>query len=176
MARARPGNAHFLSRSVRACGLDLMPFGNSTPNRKPMKWLRNPESLAIRLNDAPQGESIGVGRAAVPLPLTPNRTGGSPASGFPVRGRSCEGERIFASSPSPSGVPSVGPKLLAPGSVHRGTALTGTRAGLLFHQSAPRTSTFLRALRSTVVTHFFATTDALTPASQVRGRLAQRTL
>jgi hypothetical protein len=29
---------------------------------------------------------IGVGRAAPPLPLPPNRTGGSPASGFPVGG------------------------------------------------------------------------------------------
>src|SRR5205809_2257947 len=29
---------------------------------------------------------IGVGRAALPLPLPPNRTGGFPASGFPVSG------------------------------------------------------------------------------------------
>ena len=29
-------------------------------------------------------------------------------------------------------------------------------------------STFLRSLRSTVVTRFFATTDALTPASRIR--------
>jgi hypothetical protein len=36
-------------------------------------------------------------------------------------------------------------------------------------------STFLRSLRSTVVTRFIATTDALTPGSQMRGLFAQRT-
>jgi hypothetical protein len=36
-------------------------------------------------------------------------------------------------------------------------------------------STFLRSLRSTVVTRFFATTDALTPANQMRGLFAHRT-
>ena len=34
-----------------------------------------------------------------PPPLPPNRTGGSPASGFPVSGCSVERERLFASSP-----------------------------------------------------------------------------
>jgi hypothetical protein len=41
--------------------------------------------------------------------------------------------------------------------------------------SIRHSSTFLRSLRSTVVTRFHATTDALTPGSQARGLFAQRT-
>jgi hypothetical protein len=42
-------------------------------------------------------------------------------------------------------------------------------------RSVRHASTFLRSLRSTVVTRFVATTDALTPASRVRRLFAKRT-
>ena len=45
-------------------------------------------------------------------PLPPNRTGGSPASGFPVSGCSLERERFFTSSPSTPVRRSVPPKQL----------------------------------------------------------------
>src|SRR5438034_7075934 len=56
---------------------------------------------------------IGVGRAALPLPLPPNRTGGFPASGFPVSGVSARltiGTRaVFQTKQPLPRKPSVGP-------------------------------------------------------------------
>src|SRR5437867_3883167 len=57
--------------------------------------------------------SIGVGRAALPLPLPPNRTGGFPASGFPVSGVSARltisARAVFQTKQPSRRKPSVGP-------------------------------------------------------------------
>ena len=63
------------------------------------------------------------------MPLPPNRTGGSPASGSPVGGRSVERERLFASSPSSPVRRSVSTKPMALGGLHHWLALAGTRVG-----------------------------------------------
>src|SRR5439155_7638772 len=56
---------------------------------------------------------IGVGRAALPLPLPPNRTGGFPASGFPVSGVSARltisARAVFQTKQPSHRKPSVGP-------------------------------------------------------------------
>src|SRR5712664_3292191 len=98
------------------------------------------------------------------LPLPPNRTGGSPASGSPVSGCSFEKEHAFRAVPKGAGqtfgsTRANGTRLVPPPVSPRGHS-----RWFVFRHSVLHLSTFLRSLRSTVVTRFSATTDALTPA------------
>ena len=97
-------------------------------------------------------------------PSLPNRTGGSPASGFPVSGCSFERKRAFRAVPKDAGqtfgsTQANGTRLVPPPVSPRGHS-----RWFVFRHSVLHPSTFLRALRSTVITRFSATTDALTPA------------
>ena len=107
--------------------------------------------------------------------LPPNRTGPFRASGFPVSGFSGEEKRALRTVPKdgartsgadPGNCTGLAPPLASP---------CGHSLRFFVRRSIRHPSTFLRALRSTVVTRFPATTDALTPASRMRGLLAQRT-
>ncbi len=97
-------------------------------------------------------------------PSLPNRTGGSPASGFPVSGCSFEKEHAFRAVPKDAGqtfgsTQANGTRLVPPPVSPRGHS-----RWFVFRHSVFHPSTFLRSLRSTVITRFSATTDALTPA------------
>src|SRR6266581_4455359 len=97
-------------------------------------------------------------------PSLPNRTGGSPASGFPVSGCSSEEEHAFRAVPKDArqtfGSTQANCTRLVPPPV----SPRGHSRWFVFRHSVLHPSTFLRSLRSTVVTRFSATTDALTPA------------
>ena len=97
-------------------------------------------------------------------PSLPNRTGGSPASGFPVSGCSFEEKRALRAVPKDAGqtfgsIQANCTRLVPPPVSPRGHS-----RWFVFRQSVLHPCTFLRSLRSTVVTRFVATTDALTPA------------
>jgi len=97
-------------------------------------------------------------------PLPPNRTGGSPASGFPVGGSLSRG---IGFSPRPKkvgqtfGAGQVNCAWLTPPPVS--LAALASVLCPLFYPSFFHLPAFLR---STVVTRFFATTDALTPPTR----------
>src|SRR6266581_9371536 len=103
-------------------------------------------------------------RSAMRSPSLPNRTGGSPASGFPVSGCSSEEEHAFRAVPKDArqtfGSTQANCTRLVPPPV----SPRGHSRWFVFRHSVFHPSTFLRSLRSTVVTRFAATTDALTPA------------
>src|SRR6266487_1711860 len=103
-------------------------------------------------------------RSAMRSPSLPNRTGGSPASGFPVSGCSSEEEHAFRAVPKDArqtfGSTQANCTRLVPPPV----SPRGHSRWFVFRHSVLHPSTFLRSLRSTVVTRFSATTDALTPA------------
>jgi len=91
-------------------------------------------------------------------PSLPNRTGGSPASGFPVSGCSCERKRAFRAVPKDAGqtfgsTQANGTRLVPPPVSPRGHS-----RWFVFRHSVLHPSTFLRSLRSTVVTRFLAPT------------------
>src|SRR6266702_4736755 len=103
-------------------------------------------------------------RSAMRSPSLPNRTGGSPASGFPVSGCSSEEEHAFRAVPKDArqtfGSTHANCTRLVPPPV----SPRGHSRGFVFRHSVLHPSPFLRSLRATVVTRFSATTDALTPA------------
>jgi hypothetical protein len=108
--------------------------------------------------------------------LPPNRTGGFPASGFPVRGFSFKRERLFAQSPRRAACPTVRDRTLHPS--RRPSAAQPSRALAAVSLSvgpARWRFHFPASLGSTVVTRFLATTDALTPVGQARRLSACRT-
>ncbi len=85
-------------------------------------------------------------------PSLPNRTGGSPASGFPVSGCSFERKRAFRAVPKDAGqtfgsTQANGTRLVPPPVSPRGHS-----RWFVFRHSVLHPSTFLRALRSTVIT------------------------
>ena len=120
-----------------------------------------------------------VGGGSYPAPSHPNRTGGSPASGFPVRGRSMDWLRlstqgvqksrtsraVVANPLTPTGRSTVKfPAQPQPGFPARsGAQPCGTTRTLLREIGSRPRHHFPTSLGSTVVTRFPATTDALTP-------------
>src|SRR2546425_2563594 len=72
-----------------------------------------PPELRMSADRRSRNRKIGVGRAALLLPLPPNRTGGFPASGFPVRGVSARltisTRAVFQTKQPSRRKPSVGP-------------------------------------------------------------------
>ena len=121
-----------------------------------------------------------VGGGGYPAPSHPNRTGGSPASGFPVSGlpmdwlrHSTQGVRksrtsraVVAHPLTPTGRSTVRfPAQPQPGCPARsGAQPCGTTRTLVREVGSGPQHHFPTSLRSTVVTRFCATTDALTPA------------
>jgi len=97
-------------------------------------------------------------------PSLPNRTGGSPASGFPVSGCSFEEKRALRAVPKDAGQTFGSTQANCTRLVPPPVSPRGHSRWFVFRHSVFHPSTFLRSLRSTVVTRFFATTDALTPA------------
>src|SRR3989449_9671604 len=72
-----------------------------------------PPELRMSADRRSRNRTIGVGRAALLLPLPPNRTGGFPASGFPVSGVSARltisARALFQTKQPSRRKPSVGP-------------------------------------------------------------------
>ena len=109
-----------------------------------------------------------IGGGSYPTPSHPNRTGGSPASGFPVRGPDGLAQALVTGRSQATHQPRkpLGSAHLSP----------GDSSSRLRDQPSGATSALVRwvqpcgdhhvptSLRSTVVTRFPATTDALTPA------------
>src|SRR5438128_11367459 len=83
--------------------------------RPPARRVRPVHTLIpfSRSSDLKVARLIGVGRAALPLPLPPNRTGGFPASGFPVSEVSVRltisARAVFQTKQPSRRKPSVGP-------------------------------------------------------------------
>src|SRR5215204_5089957 len=97
------------------------------------------------------GVVIGVGMTVVTSPLPPNRTGGFPASGFPVDGSSL-GKRSVSSTVPKDAVQTSGAsqtRLSPPPASPRGHS-----RWFVVHISDRHLSTFLRSLRSPGVTPF----------------------
>lgn len=112
-------------------------------------------------------------------PALPNRTGGSPASGFPVRGPDGLAQALVAGRAEATHQPRkpLGSAHLFPGgplatdslspgdsSSHRRAQPCGTTSALVRWVQPAGNHHVPTSLGSTVVTRFFATTDALTPA------------
>ena len=124
-----------------------------------------------------------VGGGNYPAPSHPNRTGGSPASGFPVRGPDGLAQALVTGRAEAThqlrkplgsahlfpGGP-LAPATLAPGdsSSHRRAQPCGTTSVLLRWFQPVGDHHVPTSLGSTVVTRFPATTDALTPAGPFR--------
>src|SRR6266702_1027288 len=93
-------------------------------------------------------------RSAMRSPSLPNRTGGSPASGFPVSGCSSEEEHAFRAVPKDArqtfGSTQANCTRLVPPPV----SPRGHSRWFVFRHSVLHPSTFLRSLRSTVVARF----------------------
>src|SRR6266496_12824 len=120
-----------------------------------------------------------IGGECYPAPSHPNRTGGSPASGFPVSGpqmdwlrHSTQGvqksrtSRATRTCPlTPAGQPTVEFRVcpLAGVPPRSGAQPCGTTRTLAREVIARPRHQFPTSLRSTVITRFFSTTDALTP-------------
>src|SRR5437773_11866706 len=97
-------------------------------------------------------------RSAMRSPSLPNRTGGSPASGFPV------GRRRWTGA---SHLPIASDRALARrffAAPTRSALWHGTTSALARWPSLALWHCLPASLRSTVVTRFLATTNALTPA------------
>ena len=120
-----------------------------------------------------------VGGGSYPTPSHPNRTGGSPASGFPVRGPDGLAQALVTGRSEATHQPRKplgsahlfpgGP--LVPGSLspddspsHRRAQPCGTTSALVSWVHPGGDHHVPTSLGSTVVTRFPATTDALTPA------------
>ena len=122
-----------------------------------------------------------IGGGSLPAPSHPNRTGGSPASGFPVSGPSMDWLRhstqgvqksrtsraVVANPLTPSGRSTARyPNQLQPGLPARSDEQPcGTIRTLVREFGSRPQHHFPTSLGSTVVTRFPATTDALTPTS-----------
>ena len=120
-----------------------------------------------------------VGGGNYPTPFHPNRTGGSPASDFPVRGPDGLAQALVTGRSEATHQPRkpVGSAHLFQGgplapdsrspddsSSHRRDQPDGTTSALLSWVQSVGDHHVPTSLRSTVVTRFFATTDTLTPA------------
>src|SRR5204863_9432973 len=101
IARALPG---YLSNQRRDRSAEFIP---------PLRQGGLKSALQQALPTRAPSTAVGVGRAALLLPLPPNRTGGFPASGFPVSGVSARlhiGTRaVFQTKQPLPRKPSVGP-------------------------------------------------------------------
>ena len=120
-----------------------------------------------------------VGGGNYPAPSHPNRTGGSPASGFPVRGPDGLAQALVTGRSEATHQPRKPPGSahlfpggpLVPGSLspgdspsHRRAQPCGTTPALVSWVQPGGNHHVPTSLGSTVVTRFPATTDALTPA------------
>jgi len=120
-----------------------------------------------------------VGGGSYPAPSHPNRTGGSPASGFPVRGPDGLAQALVTGRSEATHQPRKPPGSahlfpggpLVPGSLspgdspsHRRAQPCGTTPALVSWVQPGGNHHVPTSLGSTVVTRFPATTDALTPA------------
>ena len=120
-----------------------------------------------------------VGGGSYPTPSHPNRTGGSPASGFPVRGPDGLAQALVTGRSEATHQPRKPPGSahlfpggpLVPGSLspgdspsHRRAKPRGTTSALVSWVQPGGDHHVPTSLGSTVVTRFPATTDALTPA------------